>query len=223
MKRLKISKTEALAVLLLRTQRLARMRNSLLLAALVLALTCAASPVLAGFDEGVTAYKAGDFTLAREEFLKTAEQGDAGAQYYLGLMYYNGQGVAQNYQAAGWWWRRAAEQGGVAAQHYLGVMYYNGEGVVRDYAAAAQWNRQAAVQGFALAQYNLGVMYYNGQGVARNYVEAYMWLSLAAAQSHEKAAKALDLLEGIMTSAQITAAQERARNWRPRSGGENDK
>ena len=101
MKRLKISKTEALAVLLLRTQRLARMRNSLLLAALVLALTCAASPVLAGFDEGVTAYKAGDFTLAREEFLKTAEQGDAGAQYYLGLMYYNGQGVAQNYQAAG--------------------------------------------------------------------------------------------------------------------------
>ena len=47
-----------------------------------------APPAFAGFDEGFAAYKRGDYETAHREFLKAAEQGDARAQYNLGVMYY---------------------------------------------------------------------------------------------------------------------------------------
>jgi len=40
-----------------------------------------------------------------------AEQGDASAQFLLGGMYDNGQGVTQDYKQAVKWCRKAAEQG----------------------------------------------------------------------------------------------------------------
>ena len=57
-----------------------------------------------------------------------ADQGDAGAQYNLGVMYDNGQGVPQNYAEAVKWYRLAADQGDASAQYNLGVMYDNGRG-----------------------------------------------------------------------------------------------
>ena len=95
-------------------------------------------------------------------------------------------------------------------------MYQHGQGVPRDYEAAVRWYRRAAEQGDADAQNNLGVMYGKGQGVPRNYIEAYIWYSLAAAQAYDAAANNLDWLEKRMTPGQIAAAQELARNWRPR-------
>ena len=40
-----------------------------------------------------------------------AEQGDAQAQYNLGVKYAKGQGIPQNFEAASWWFRQAAKQG----------------------------------------------------------------------------------------------------------------
>ena len=54
------------------------------------------------------------------------------AQYDLGGMYYNGQGVAKNYAEAMKWFRKAADQGSANAQYGLGVMYDNDHaGLVR--------------------------------------------------------------------------------------------
>ena len=86
------------------------------------------------------------------------------AQFNLGLMYHNGQGVPQDYREAVRWYRMAADQGDADAQFNLGVMYDNGRGVPQDYAEAVRWYRKAADQGYADAQFNLGVMYYNGRG-----------------------------------------------------------
>ena len=44
------------------------------------------------FDKAVKAYEAGDYTTAAKEFRLLAEQGDAGAQNILGLMYDQGEG-----------------------------------------------------------------------------------------------------------------------------------
>ncbi len=52
-----------------------------------------------------------------------AAQGNAKAQSYLGLMYYDGWGVPQDYAEAVKWWRKAAEQGYGEAQFNLGYMY----------------------------------------------------------------------------------------------------
>ena len=54
-----------------------------------------------------------------------AEQGQAKAQYHLGIIYYGGLDVWQDKQEAGRWFRMAAKQGHVSSQIRLGDMYYN--------------------------------------------------------------------------------------------------
>ena len=63
---------------------------------------------------------------------KAAEQGDAKAQYNLGIAYYNGEGVAKDQVEAVKWWRKAAEQGDAQAQLYLGLAHNNGFGALKD-------------------------------------------------------------------------------------------
>ena len=59
---------------------------------------------LADFDAGVVAYERGDFATAMREMLRLASGGDAQAQYNLGLMYDNGDGVPQDYVQAHMWY-----------------------------------------------------------------------------------------------------------------------
>ena len=79
-----------------------------------------------------------------ENLRLAAEQGDAGAQHDLGVMYANGQGVPQDYQEAVKWSRRAAEQGEDYAQFVLGGMYFLGQGVRKNDVQAHKWLNLAA-------------------------------------------------------------------------------
>ncbi len=108
-------------------------------------------------------------------------------QVELGLMYYFGRGVSQDYAKALVWFRRAAEQEYDHAQYMLGEMYYFGKGVPEDDAEAVAWYLRAAEQGHPRGQYQLGMMYYFGKGVPKDYTEAFTWLSLAAEQGDARA------------------------------------
>ena len=66
------------------------------------------APAWAGFDEGLAAYRRGDYATALREWRPLAEQGDADAQYNLGVMYEHGQGVPQDYAHAHMWYNLAA-------------------------------------------------------------------------------------------------------------------
>jgi len=134
------------------------------------------------FDEGTAAYQAGNYQKALELFKPFAEQGDAKAQYNLGIMYGYGRGVPQNNKEAVKWYRKAAEQGYVLAQYNLGIMYGYGRGVPQNNKEAVKWYRKAAEQGLAIAQYNLGIMYGYGRGVPQNNKEAVKWYRKAAEQ-----------------------------------------
>ena len=81
------------------------------------------------------------------EVRSRAAEGDAAAQYDLGLMYANGEVVPQDYGEAVRWYRRAADQGYATAQYSLGAMYANGEGVPQDYVTAHMWVNLAGAQG----------------------------------------------------------------------------
>ena len=74
-----------------------------------------------------------------EATLKAAEQGNAEAKFKLGLMYYDGDGVPQDYAEAMKWYRKAAEQGHAYAQNQLGAMYNDGDGVPKDDVEAYAW------------------------------------------------------------------------------------
>ena len=119
----------------------------------------------------------GQFKL--KQVLQDANAGDISACAYLGKMYYEGTGVAQNYNEAFKWYQKAADNGVTGAYTWLGVMYYNGQGVAQNYEKAFLWTKKAAENGAADAYVGLGVMYCKGQGVAQNYGEAFQWFQKA--------------------------------------------
>ena len=75
---------------------------------------------------------------------KAAEQGNPLSQFNLGLMYYKGRAVRQNYTEAVKWWRLSAEKGFAEALNNLGMMYGNGDGVAQDHVEAHKWFDLAA-------------------------------------------------------------------------------
>jgi hypothetical protein len=72
------------------------------------------------FDNGLRAFQLGDHAVALMELAPLAEQGDARAQYNLGIMYTRGVGVPKSDQTALKWYIKAAEQGDALAQYDLG-------------------------------------------------------------------------------------------------------
>jgi TPR repeat protein len=170
----------------------------------------------ADFSAGYKAYQRRDYTAALQIFRQLADQGNARAQFSLGVMYNKGQGVTQDYEAALRWYREAADQGYVLAQYNIGLMHSKGQGVPQDYAEAATWYRKAAEQGYSAAQTRLGDMYVLGQGVAQDYVQAHMWFNLAAARGQKLARINRNRLAKQMTPEQIAEARRLAREWKPK-------
>ena len=67
---------------------------------------------LAGaLEDCAAAYDRKDYAAAFQPCLSLAEHGDARAQLSLGGMYYNGQGVQQDYAEAAKWTRKACRRG----------------------------------------------------------------------------------------------------------------
>ena len=146
-----------------------------------------------------TAFASSEF----DETMAAAKQGDADAQFNLGIMYDIGEGVPENNAEAVKWYRKAADQGLAKVQVNLGLMYNNGEGVPENHAEVVKWYRRDADQGLAKAQYTLGYMYATGAGAPENSINAYVWWSMAKTQGEPSAATNLDILKPQMTKQQI--------------------
>jgi len=160
-----------------------------------------------------------------EGWRRAALRGEAGAQTMLASMYYLGQGVPADPEAARAWYRKAADQGDPRAQTIMGLMSQDG-GDAReaarwfslaaeqgepgaqswlgeqcrqdgDLAQARLWLGRAAAKGDASAQARLGAMCYLGQGAPRDTAEALTWLRLAAAQGDAGAQGSLGLMYAL--------------------------
>ena len=121
------------------------------IAAILLILSLAAQVAAGPLEDAIVAYNRGDYATALRLFQQLADKGSATAQLNLGIMYANGQGVAQNYAEAVKWYGLAANQGLAAAQHNLALMYTNGQGVPQNYVLAYKWFSLSAAQGHAEA------------------------------------------------------------------------
>jgi len=182
----------------------------LLSALLAIALAYSAE---AGLDEGLAAHRSGDFQTAFRELLPLAEQGVAEAQLGVGVMYSDGQGVAEDPSEAVKWLRRAAEQGLADAQLSLANMYFLGRQIPGDPAEAVKWYRRAAEQGHPQAQFSLASVYSVGDGVGQDYVLAYMWCTLSDAGS---GVRRCDRVVDKMTEEQVVRAKALASKFVPR-------
>ena len=145
-----------------------------------------------------------------------AEQGNAEAQFNLGLLYDRGHGVPKDKREALRWYRLAAAQGDTFAQNALGDNYWEGTGVPKDDTEAVRWWRLAAAQGFAPAQHSLGkILSGGGQGVPTDKTQAYMWLALSAAQGDEEAGRQGNILSKQLKPAEMTNAKKLVNQWKP--------
>ncbi|MBO6827156.1 MAG: SEL1-like repeat protein [Sneathiella sp.] len=168
-----------------------------ILAGTAVATVLAALPLstsVAGFDEGLQAYQAGNYKTAFEEWKPLAEQNNLAAMRNIGLMYKKGLGVEPDPKKAFSWYSRAAELGFDRAQANVAAMYMKGDGVQQDYVKAAEWFTRAAQQGHVISQYNLGLMYELGRGVERSQSKALAWYNLAAEANHPGALKRMSAL-----------------------------
>ncbi len=148
-------------------------------------------------------------------FRKAAEQGDAGAQYDLGVLYYEeweGRGVPQNdTQAALWYHAIRAWRAWINSADPYNTFYTQ----------AVFWFRKAAEQGEADAQETLGNLYYGGHGplsmdhfidwiMHGRYTQAAFWYRKAAEQGDADAQESLGDLyrdgDGVSEDATEAAA-----------------
>jgi putative methionine-R-sulfoxide reductase with GAF domain len=82
-----------------------------------------------------------------KDLRKFASEGDAAAQYQLGMRYANGEGVKLDYREAKAWFLRAAEQGHVRAQGKVAASFWEGRGGPQDYSKAYFWGLLAQAGG----------------------------------------------------------------------------
>ncbi|KAF9900736.1 hypothetical protein EC991_006928 [Linnemannia zychae] len=122
---------------------------------------------------------------AMKWFLQAAERGHPTAQYYVGLLHYQGRGVSVNYETAVEWFMKAADKKDRPSQIFLGEMYLHGQGVKKDSLRALQWLLPLANEGHADGQYHIGFMHSNGiYPFPQNYSLAMEWYRKAADQGH---------------------------------------
>jgi TPR repeat protein len=190
-----------------------RARNAAIV--LVIAMCFALPADAAPMDDAAAALRRGDYATALKLIRPLADQGNALAQFNLGVSYDQGWGVPQDAGEALKWYRLAADQGYSLAQQNLGDIYSGGRGVPQDFGEALKWYRLAADQNNAFAQNSLGLMYENGQGVPQDIVRAHMWFNLSGAQGHERGLKNRARAGALMTKEQVAEAQKLARSWKP--------
>jgi TPR repeat protein len=129
-----------------------------------------------------------------DDLTKRAEAGDPTAQTELGVAFFLGLGVDQDYFEARRWFEEAAEQGCAVAKSWLGEMLWNGWGGKENKPRAELLWRKSfeevedrALEGGVLAQHRLGRCYFHGRGVAQNFVEAHRWDKKAAKRGYSPA------------------------------------
>ena len=133
---------------------------------------------------GENAYWEGDYETALRYLIPAADAGNADAEFRLGYMYVEGQGVPKDPTKGAYYLILAADQGDLYAQANLGHMYETGNGVTQSYENALNYYKKSADQGSPYAMNALGIMYEEGRGVTQSYTQAKFYYEKAAKENY---------------------------------------
>ena len=189
------------------------MRTLIIIPVLLFSLLLGAPSYSSDFYKGISAYNNGDFITALKEFNHLAEEGHALSQYYLGRIYFNGEGVPKDTLEGIKWYKLSAEKTGNSILEYtLGEIYHLGIGVLYDDKEAVQWYKLSAEKGYHLAQFKLSTMFFSGSGVTKDLVSAHMWANIATLNNNENSRSFMKMLSDKMSVTQLEKAEELAHN-----------
>lgn len=166
-------------------------------AALLFLSGCAAAEtgdsLKATFDQGVTAYDAGDYPTAFKIW-STIDDQDVAAMRNIALMLRKGQGVAKDPKAAEDMYQRAADAGLPTAQADLADMLLKGEAGAPDPERALPLLQAAAAADHPIAEFELGQMYEKGELVPKDLTVARNLYAAAAGHGMDEAKVKLEAL-----------------------------
>lgn len=178
----------------------------------------------AALRAGLESYHAGDAATSIPALRYAAEGGEPLAQWKLGRMYADGDGVARDDAKAYDYFSRIVEhfaddepdpqEQSLAASAFVAVGLYLLDGspsakIKKDPDRAFELFRYAATYfGAADAQYHLARMYLDGVGVKKNMRQSVAWLELAARKGHPQAQA---LLGRLIFSGEAGGEPQRAR------------
>jgi len=198
-------------------------------AAPTLVLVGLAGSLAADYQDGLDAYTFGDYATAMEEWQAVVAAPPAEvnpaiyaeAHYAIAKLYWQGDGVEQNFRQAYDWLLQAAELGHAGAQAKLGFMYTDGLVVRQDFSQAFGWYSKAAKGGNVDGLYNLGIFYYYGWGIERDLTMAAQYLAAASALGDAPSEEALQQVLAEIEAEQATpvggrlAAESLEVDWQP--------
>ncbi len=163
---------------------------------------------------GNLAYASGDKVKAYEYWIRAAGEGEASAQYHLGLAYHIGEEVKQDYKKALNWYKKAAAQNFPMALNNLGVLFAKGLGVDRDSRLALKYYYRGALGGNEIAMRNIGDSYRHGLGgLRRDPIRAYFWLSLSIKYGDEKAINSRNKINYQFSKKEISDLEMRVKKF----------
>lgn len=173
-----------------------------LFSVLLLPATAASSSL----DSAAKAFQNGAFAEAYSDYIVLARENNAQAQRIVGEMYFRGQGVPQNHEAAYQWNLRAAAQGDHLAQFSIGYFHENGLGTKKSLEQAREYYFLSAKQDYSPAQEKLGDIY-RATG-ENNLAEA--WYQKAAINNNASAGQKYVELSNISRAAREKSSREYA-------------
>jgi len=189
------------------------MRRYLVSVLALFSLTVSAAAAGGSYEDGRTAYDAGNFEKAMAAWAPAAESGDAKSQYGMGLLYSEGIVVPMDDAQALHWFGLAADQDHGKAQYKLGIMHANGWGVPMSEVDAMKWYKLAAENGVTAAQVSLGTMYQNGFSVEQDKVEALKWFTVAVRLGDDDARMHQEYLAERMPPEELAKADAETNAW----------
>jgi len=143
-----------------------------------------------------------------EWLLKRAVLGNMDAEFVLGMMHAEGQGIPKNSDAALEYYLSAGEKGHAHAQYLAATLLLIEK---KDAPEAAKWMLRAAEQGLVEAQNSFGFMNQQGLGVAKSDEKAFSWYQKAAVQGYAAAQYSLGGMYGHGLG--VTKDEAEGYNW----------
>lgn len=186
-----------------------------------------ASKVRAGMEKTMSPEQLGEAqaraeaerpTLAALELVrKSAEAGDAEAQYRLSRLYAEGRGVTKDKRLEVEWERRAAAQDHVEALGAHGWrLVVTLDGVKGDFWKGYSHLYRAGALGHVQSQRVLGMLYQKGSGVKKDLVMSLIWFDVGVMAGDARSRELREDVLGEATPEQVAEAGRRAAAWMKR-------
>ena len=146
------------------------------------------------YEAGLRLLDLGQYMDALKSFGRSAKNGNTDAQYQIGIMFLEGEGMKANPEEAAYWFRKAAQNGHALSQFEIGRCFLTGTGVQSGERMAAEWFWRAAEQGDPDAALYVARMYRDGRGMKQDIDKARKYYKLAVAAGIKEAVQEMEQL-----------------------------